>query len=157
MAFLTLPSERWILGRARRPAAAGFKGAFGLKNSRQGCEGRFRMGRECVSLGVCGDGVKPKASTRRLYNARMTGGCDWEFQGSWLGFPLSPLTWGARNLVCNARQELAEHGKVFYTWLQLLLLKKEAMNLEAGPQKKKKQSGVPLQSRNLRSGAQSSF
>lgn len=39
--------------------------------------------------------------------------------------------------MCNARQELADHGKVFYRWLQLLLLKKEAMNLEAGPQKKK--------------------
>lgn len=81
------------------------------------------MGRECVSLGVCGDGVKPKASTRRLYNAGMTGGCDWEFQGSRLELSSVTPTLGARNLVCNARQELAEHGKVFYRLLQLLLLK----------------------------------
>lgn len=52
MAFLTLPSERRILGRACRPADAGFKGAFGLKNGRQACEGRFRVARECVSRGA---------------------------------------------------------------------------------------------------------
>ena len=60
----------------------------------------------CVWRGGGGDGVKPKASSPQLHNARMTGR-PWpgisEVRAGSLGFPLSVLE---RNLVCNARKEL---------------------------------------------------
>lgn len=102
MAFLTLPSARRILGRDCRPAAAGFKGPSDLKTADR--PARDVSGwRGNVSAWVrCGDGVKPKASTRQLHNAGMTGGCDWEFQGSRQGFPLSHRLW-ERGIWCATR------------------------------------------------------
>lgn len=74
----------------------------GFKDHRKGLWGMFQDG-ENVGLCVWGgsDGVKPKALSPQPYNAWMTGGHDWEFQGS------GP---GIRDSLCQSFFERKEFG-----------------------------------------------